>query len=275
MAETRVFGLVTAAVATFLAHAAQAEPYKPPPKRISPFAAYAATQVSDKPAPRTAWGVVDLSGMWTNIPSPAGPGGVRKAGTFEPDQAVLQRASGWEKPIYKPEFWEKVRSLDFSKVNVDPFYNCGPAGIPRSNIPSKIVQTPSEIILFHGPRARIVPVDGRPRSPDDLEVESFDGVPLGRWEGDVLVIESVGFNDVSWLQWQGYFHSNMMKVTERIWRKGDLLYYQFTVDDPDVLMEPWTQGTMVRRLNPDRTARIEEQGMCTVFEPEGDLYLRG
>ena len=73
---------------------------------------------------------------------------------------------------------------------------------------------------------------------------------LARWDGDTLVVESVGFNDVTWLGWEGYFHTDEMEVTERFRREGDLLFYSFTVNDPDVLMEPWTSITYVRRLNP-------------------------
>ena len=73
---------------------------------------------------------------------------------------------------------------------------------------------------------------------------------LAHWDGDTLVIESVGFNDVSWLGWEGYFHTDKMEVTERFTRNGDLLFYNFTVNDPDVLMEPWnsipTCGASIR-----------------------------
>ena len=74
---------------------------------------------------------------------------------------------------------------------------------------------------------------------------------LAHWDGDTLVIDSVGFGDRTWLGWEGYFHTDKMEVTERFTRNGDLLYYNFTVKDPDVLMEPWTSYTYVRRLNPN------------------------
>ena len=229
--------------------------YHPTKKRISPFAAYAAAQQTNPlgklPTPRTADGKPDLTGFWGSIPSLAGPGGIRIDGSFEPDQAALQRASGWEKPLYKPEFWDKVRSLDFSKVDVDTVFNCFPPGVPRTNVPSQIIQTPTQTVLIYGGlRTRVVPTDGRKLTPEDEDMSTFDGISVGRWEGDTLVVESVGFTDVSWLQWQGYFHTNQMKVTERFRRQGNLLFYDFTVNDPDVLMEPWTQGTLVQRLLP-------------------------
>lgn len=247
------------------------------PKRISPFADYARTVTTDAPTPRLPNGRPDLTGVWGNVPSPAGPGGIRQAGAFEPDQAVLQRASGWDKPLYKPEYWAKVRSLDFSRVDVDPAYGCTRAGTPRQNAPTKIVQTDKEIILYNAGQidaTRFVPLDGRLLTAADMDQSTWLGIPVGHWEGDVLVVESVGFNDTSWLQWQGYFHSDRMKVTERIWRKGDYLYYNWTVDDPDYLMEPWTQGTMVRKLAP-ATTRIDEAAPCDISPPDGDPYMRG
>src|SRR5262245_59598457 len=96
---------------------AQAPSYHPPPKRVSPAEGFA-RQKSSLPTPRAADGKPDLTGVWTGgFPSPAGPYTVRRMGTFEPDQAVLQRGVAWNKPVYKPEFWDKVRGLDFSRVD--------------------------------------------------------------------------------------------------------------------------------------------------------------
>jgi hypothetical protein len=241
--------------------------------------AYAAAQQTNPlakvPTPKAVDGKPDLTGFWGPILSPAGPGGIRKEGAFEPDQAALQRASGWDKPLYKPEFWDKVRSLDFSKVDVDPAYHCSPPGVPRTNAPSQIIQTPTQIVLIYGGlRTRVIPTDGRQLTPQDMDMSTFDGISVGHWDGDTLVVDSVGFNDVSWLQWQGYFHTNQMKVTERLRRQGNLLFYDFTVDDPDVLMEPWTQKTLVLRLLPP-TGRSGEADPCEVIPPSGDPYMRG
>jgi hypothetical protein len=198
-------------------------------------------------------------------------------GTFEPDQAVMQRGAGWNKPIYKAEYWEKVRSLDFSPVDVDSVFRCAPPGVPRQTAPAKIVQTPKEIVFYNNDSIRFVPMEGRTRDPGDADYATYSGIPLGHWEGDTLVVESVGFNDITWLQWQGYFHTDKMKVTERLRRDGDLLFYQFTVDDPDVLAEPWTSDTYVRRLNPNPLARVDEPPPCMEQDLKDivDKYYRG
>src|SRR5437870_12787960 len=148
---------------------AQTPSYQPPPKRISPAQGFA-RQKSSLPTPRAADGHPDLTGIWMGgFPSPAGPYTIRRMGTFEPDQAVLQRGVAWNKPIYKPEFWEKVRSLDFSRVDVDPAFRCLPPGVPRQTAPQKILQTPKEIVFFNATSTRFIPIDGRERDPQDFD----------------------------------------------------------------------------------------------------------
>lgn len=255
--------------------------YSPAGKRISPQDGFVMQQRSSLPTPRDADGHPDLSGQWgANFRNPIGTPGLRRRGAFEHDQGVMQRGAQWNKPLYKPEYWEKVRSLDFGKADVDPNYGCGkPTGVPRQNVPTRIVQKDRQIWLFNNVTdsgLRILPLDGRPRDPQDEQYSSWNGMGHARWEGDVLVIESVGFNDQSWLGWEGYFHSDKMKVTERLLREGNLLFYTFTVDDPEVLSEPWTSYTYVRTLNPNPT-RLDEAAPCDERDLDllVDPYLRG
>jgi hypothetical protein len=254
--------------------------YRPAGKRVSPQDGFAAAQHSSTPTPRDADGHPDLTGNWgANFPSPLGATGMRRMGTREPDQAVMQRGAQWNKPLYKPEYWEKVRSLDFSKADVDPAYGCGqPVGVPRQNVPGRIIQKDQQIVLLNNVEngIRILPLDGRARDPQDFEYSFYNGQGLARWDGDTLVVESVGFNDISWLGWEGYFHTDKIQVTERFRREGDLLFYSFTVDDPDVLMEPWTSITYVSRLNTNLT-RQEEATACDErdFKLLADPYNRG
>jgi len=80
------------------------------------------------------------------------------------------------------------------------------------------------------------------------------GDSVGHWENDTLVIDTVGFTDESWLAWPGWFHSNTMKVTERLKREGNVLTWQATVEDPDVLFKPRTMTPRTLRLNPNPKA---------------------
>ena len=251
--------------------------YRPVGKRVSPQDGFAAqqelaAQQAAAATPRDEQGRVDFSGNWgANFPSPMGQPGLRMKGTFEPDQVVMQRGAQWNKPMYKAEYWEKVRSLDFSKIDVDPAYGCvHMVGVPRQNVPGRIVQKNNQIWLLNNVEngLRIIPIDVRKRDELDSEYQTYNGMGLARWDGDTLVIESVGFNDITWLGWEGYFHTNAMTVTERFRRQGDLLFYNFTVDDPDVLAEPWTSITYVRRNNPN-PARQDEANICD--ERDADL----
>ena len=122
-----------------------------------------------------------------------------------------------------------------------------PAGVPRMGPPDKIVQTPKEIVFLYvspaargwGDQYRVIPMDGRPHTPlADLD-GTWKGESIGHWEGDTLVVDTIGFNDTSWLDNGGYFHSENMHVIERIRREGNTLSWQATVEDPDVLMKPW------------------------------------
>ena len=254
--------------------------YSPAGKRVSPQDGFVMQQKPHGDTPRDADGHPDLSGMWgAAFPNPFGEPGLRRDGAFEPDQSAMQRGAQWNKPIYKPEYWEKVRQFDYSKVDVDPVYGCyKPVGVPRQNVPARIIQKDKQIWLLNNVDngLRILPLAGRKRDEDDYQFSTYNGMGLAHWEGDALVIESVGFNDISWLGWEGYFHSDKMEVTERFLRQGDLLYYNFTVNDPEVLMEPWTSYTYVRRVVPN-PSRQDEAPPCDERDLKllADRYLRG
>jgi hypothetical protein len=179
------------------------------------------------------------------------------------------------RPAAEAIFLARVRDLRRD----DPVTNCLPAG-PAEPLSAtyRVMQSPTVVALLYESgtgRYRQIHMDGRklPKDPNP----TWLGYSVGRWEGDTLVVESVGFTDESWLQWQGYFHTANMKVTERLRRDGDLLFYTFTVDDPEVLAEPWTSDTYVRRLNPDPKARLEEPPPCSEQDLKFivDKYYRG
>ena len=260
------------------ATAQQAEAWKPGAKRIDPNVGLAQSRMAPTgPTPRGADGKVDFTGAWgAGWPSPFGAYGRRLIDTSEPDQATMQRGNQWNKPIYKPEFWDKVHALDFSEIDVDIVYNCGERGVPRLGPPSRIMQTGKEIwLLYGGDTVRVIQI-GAKHEEDDTDYDTFNGRSVANWEGDTLVIDSVGFNDRTWLRWQGYFHSANMKVRETLRREGNLLYWQNTVTDPEVLAEPWTSDISVRRLNPNAESP-EERAVCDERDAEGivDRFYRG
>jgi hypothetical protein len=186
----------------------------------------------------------------------------------ERDAGFTQRAFG-NPPLYKPELWERVQYLDENGNKEDTTFSCFPPGVPRLGPPMRIVQTEKDVILMYQNRNmwRVVPIDGRPHDPENSQDQTFNGDAVGRWEGDTLVIDIVGFNDVSWLGWPGWFHTNNMRVVERFRREGNTLHYQATVHDPEVLMEPWEMDPRALPLNTGDRPYLEDPP-CLDFDLE-------
>jgi len=239
------------------------------------------------PTPRTADGHPDLSGVWGggggggggDKPDEKGNlrvvfqqrpcsqhqrdlGNCEQAVNFERDSGVDQRMDPI--PMYKPEFWERVQYLDREGIKEDPTFHCKPAGVPRMGPPAKIVQTPTEVVFLYaqGNIFRVIPIDGRPHDPIKSQDTTWYGDAVGKWEGDTLVIDIVGFNDESWIGWPGWFHSNNMHVIEKYTRTGNTLRWEATVEDPDVLLEPFHVAPRTVRLNPNPKATLQEDLPC-------------
>jgi hypothetical protein len=179
------------------------------------------------------------------------------------------------RPIYKPAFWDKVQQLDMWTNKYDPVMTCQPLGVPREGPPRRIIQTDKDIIfIYTGGDAgggygeyRIIPTDGRKHTKNPDFEYTYLGDTVGRWDGDTLVLDSVGFTDATWFGRGGLFHSGQMHVVEKFTRQGDALLYDVTVEDPDVLVQPWVlpTRTVTRNQNPD-AGLIAERGDCSVPE---------
>lgn len=146
-----------------------------------------------------------------------------------------------DRPKYKPEFVAKVKDLEARQVEMDPVLRCRSPGLPRIGPPDKIVQRAKEIVFLYddvsGSFWRIIPTDGR-KHREDVD-ESYLGNAVGRWEGDTLVVETIGFNEDTWLTDDGAFHTKDLRVVERLSRDGNTMTWQATAYDPAVLAEPW------------------------------------
>ena len=181
------------------------------------------------------------------------------------------------RPMYKPEYWDKVQQLDMWTNKEDPVMTCQPLGLPRQGPPRRIYQTENDVTFLYGQYAdaggglaefRVVPTDARQHGPDAKYANKYYGDTTGHWEGDTLVLDSIGFVDTTWIGRGGYFHSDKMHLVERFTRVGDAINYDVTLEDPEVLAEPLVFPTRVIR----RTAQgglIAERGNCeTTFETE-------
>jgi hypothetical protein len=255
-----------------------------PPPTLFPSDRVASLQSKD-PTPRMANGKPDLSGNW------AGGGmnwryGNRRCGPTQLEGCSPQwnqtmdfefeapSRFGPNRPLYKPEHWDKVIALDMWTNKEDPVMTCQPLGIPRHGGPRRIVQSANDIIFFYGGGAdggggqaefRIIPTDGRKHDERQMRTTTYMGYTVGHWEGDTLVLESVAFNDFTWLGRGGFFHSDEMRVVERFTRQGNEILFEVTVDDPRVLAEPWVMTPRILRLNANPNAGLlPERGNCDV-----------
>ena len=198
-------------------------------------------------------------------PCHPGPIGVRARDQLRARQR-RQAADGSEHAALQAGVLGDVSSTWTCNGNLeDPESKCQPPGLPRMGPPSKIVQTPNELIFLYQTHNtfRVIPIDGRPHDP----IRSQDTTWYGdsrRHAGKATRSSStvVGFTDESWLGWPGWFHSNNMRVIERFAATGNTLPWQATVEDPDVLIEPWTMNPRTLKLNPNPKALLIEDLPC-------------
>jgi len=233
-------------------------------------AACAGTLVSAQSTP-------DFNGIWGVAPLPAAakPGdnvrwllplrGVNPEGDVFKGLDRLQvsaRAAAPSKPDYTPELLDKVKYLSDRQDILDPAFYCKPQGVPRMGPPTQIVQTPGQVVFLYGASNlfRVIPTDGRPHRAD--ADPSYMGDSTGRFEGETLVVDVTNFNDDTWLGSDGYFHSEKMHVVERLTRKGDVLTYAATVEDPLVLAKPWVMTPRDLKLSTNKADALLEGPPC-------------
>jgi hypothetical protein len=267
-----------------------------PPRQVAAAATTAAT-------PRLADGHPDLTGSWQGPGLAITGGGNRRCSpTQTPDGGInpgvgckIPMDNFWvdyeyispsrfgltgsgnvpSHPIYKPEFWDKIQEMDMWTNKYDPIMTCQPMGMPREGTPARIIQSPTDVIFLYttsdyggGNREfRDIPTDGRARQ--NTVVAYYNGLSIGKWDGDTLVIESTNFVDTTWFGRGGLLHSPDMHMVEKLTRKGDQILYQVTIDDPD-LVEPWVMPDRILRLQAGAPRIIPERDYCEVYE-EGNI----
>ena len=193
------------------------------------------------PAPRTANGTVDLSGIWLPTADPNDQaGGVE--GAVGPKYLLNVMRDLKDAVPFQPWAADVFKQRQANKLRDNPMIQCLPAGLPRLNAythPYKIVQTAGLIVVLYESQTlfRQIFTDGRahPKDPEP----SWLGYSVGKWDGDTLVVETVGFNDKTWLDGFGHPHSDAMKLTERF-RRRDFghMDIEITIDDPKAYTKP-------------------------------------
>lgn len=229
----------------------------------------AKTGASATATPRMSDGHPDLNGYWYRRLAPTPPAQrIGKTVILDPTardpNAPVGGSAAYNPgtPKYKSEFLAKVKELDENQVYQDPAFTCGPPGVPRIGPPQRIVQTPREAVLLYddlnGNFFRLIPTDGRLHRKG-IEA-SAHGDSVGRWEGDTLVIDVRNLSAETWLGDDGLFHTEDVRVTERLRREGNTLRWEASVEDPAVMVEPWklTPRTLTLRTGDE----IEEAAFC-------------
>ncbi len=135
-------------------------------------------------------------------------------------------------------------------ITTDPIFRCEPGGMPRAYQmqihPFEIVQIPGRILLFYeaAHNWRTIWMDGRELSRG-ADASPWMGYSVGHWEGETLVVNTIGFNDKTWLDRDGHPHSADLHVVERVHRVDhDTLQLEVTINDPKAYTRSWTmRGT--------------------------------
>jgi hypothetical protein len=163
---------------------------------------------------------------------------------------------------YQPWAEAKKRENFANRRSADPTEaNCFLPGVPRATYmphPFEIVQTPKMIAITYeyAHALRTIPVDGSPH-PDGIP-DTWMGDSRGHWEGDALVVDVRNFNDQTWFDHAGNFHSDALHVVERYTSvDASHLRYEATIEDPKVFTKPWKISMpLYKRVEPN--ARLLE-----------------
>jgi hypothetical protein len=196
---------------------------------------------SSKPAPRTADGHPDFNGYWKSI------------------RGTITGNIGKDLPALKlPLTPAGEAALQHNlTATIDPESLCIIGGTPRHNasgLPFEIVQSPKKVVfLYFYSYFRAIPVDGR-KHTDDPD-PSFFGEEIGRWEGDTLVVDSIGFKDEKvWIDENANPHSDALHVVER-WTRPDAdhIHVDTLIEDPKFYTKPFHYARTWIAGRPDET----------------------
>jgi hypothetical protein len=179
------------------------------------------------PAPKLADGTPDLWGTWLG------------GGASDADIANPRGLKPGEQVVMLPWAEEVVKHRQSKE---DPEANCLPAGIPRgSPYPWRIVQTATHyFILYEGNIHSYRQIFMNAKHPDDPD-PTWYGHSVGHWEGNTLVVDTVGFNDKFWFDYKGHPHTEKLHTIER-YTRTDLghMSIEVTIDDPGAYAKPFT-----------------------------------
>jgi hypothetical protein len=220
-------------------------------------------------APRAANGKPDLNGIWQALntanydieahmarpamavrPGPYGPVpaapvlALGAVGAVPPGMGVVEGAIP-----YRPEALARKKENQENWLTLDPEIRCYLPGVPRATYmpyPFQILQSADAIFIAYEYAGAVR--DIYLKDPGPAPVESWMGQSVGRWDGETLVVDVTGFNDRTWFDRSGNFHSDELHVVERYTRTSpDVMWYEATIEDPKVFTRPWKMSMPLYR----------------------------
>jgi hypothetical protein len=230
----------------------------------------AAAQTPAYRAPRTADGKPDLNGIWQALneanydielhvarpamavrPGPYGPVpappvlALGAVGAVPPGLGVVE---GDVLP-YLPEALAKKKENQANWLTADPEIKCYLPGVPRATYmpyPFQIFQSANAIFIAYEYAGAVR--NFFLKDPGPAPVDSWMGQSVAHWEGETLVVDVTGFNDQTWFDRAGNFHSDALHVVERYTRTSpDVMRYEATIEDPKVFSRPWKMSMPLYR----------------------------
>ena len=242
------------------------------------IAGTAFAQVSFAQVPRAADGHPDLSGIWQALgtanwdledhrPEPGPFYQLGAIGGIPPGRGVVE---GGDIP-YKPEALSRRMQNRANRWKDDPEVKCYMPGIPRATYlpyPFQIVQGSNVVLMAYSYASanRVIEM-GKPRAPS---VDTWMGTANGRWDGGTLVVDNRGFNDLSWFDRSGNYHSDALHVVERYTRVDrDHIRYEAMIEDGQVFTRPWKIAlTLYRDVEPNGASPDLPEFKCVEMAEE-------
>jgi hypothetical protein len=225
-------------------------------------------------APRTPDGKPNLNGIWEAMNSAnsdllehaARPSPVIAMGALGATPGGLSVVDGNEIP-YTPAALEKKKQNAANRITLDPLVKCYLPGVPRANylpFPFQIVQTPDYVLMAYefASASRTIYMNGTDKKggKEETPLDSWMGWSRGHWEGETLVVDVTAFNDETWFDTAGDYHSDALHVVERYTATdADHLMYEATIEDKNVFTRPW-------KIHMPLYRRVEEHAQLFEFK---------
>ena len=224
----------------------------PPPSGPTPRLADGTPNLGRVPGEKGVWGVPWVRNMGLRIDKTEGSSDLPSAGGRRGLVGHDQSRDGSRLEPLVPFMPWSAAVYDYHVANeskYDPEGYCLPPGGPRmmaTPYPMEIIQLPEQkriVMTFEGATHiwREIYLDGRSHPSGDALNPTYLGHSVGHWQGDTLVVDVVGFNEATWIDYSGHPHTDLLHVVEKFTRRDkNTLHYEVTIDDPGAYTKPWT-----------------------------------